>query len=814
MSNLPIDEIIDDLLQALNFSDQILLQAPPGAGKSTRLPLRLLEQDLFDGKIILLEPRRLAAKNIARFLAQQCQEKIGETIGFRMRGETCVSDKTRIEVITEGVLSHIIQQDPLLTGIDLIIFDEFHERSLQSDLALALTLDVQSALRPSLKLILMSATLDNQSISTLLPDAKVFTSQGRSFAVKVHYQPFAHKRNHYAKYELDKAVIKAIHFLIEQGPDSILVFLPQIADIKRILTALAATLDDDILLYPLHGQLPICHQQNAMTPAPFAKRKIVLATNIAETSLTIEGISFVVDSGFERVARFNPKTGLTKLETAQISCSSAIQRAGRAGRLSEGICVRLYSEESFKQMRPTAEPQILNSDLSQLALNIIQWGCQTSDLKWLDMPQAGHWQQALSLLNRLDILDNSHQLTLMGRGVAAQGIDVRLGTMLHFARSFSQSSFSLACWFCAWIELSLKSKEIDLQERLIEAIGNNALCRQRAKQLAKRYDCQLQEQIDWSHLAILAALAWPDRIAKNRGHGGRFLLANGHGALLDINSSLASSDYLVAIDLMHLSQGDSQIFCACSLDIYLLEQCRPNLFFERDWVDWNEQKGLLEAQRQKCLGELVISWVWITKIDQSMKIQALLKAIKRQKLACLELSDKAQSLLIRAQYATQLGLSLSIPAMDEQTLLDDLENWLAPFMHGCTRLTCLKKIDMYRALEAKIGWDIVTKLNQLLPETYQVGSGARYKIRYQLGAKPILSLRIQEMYGQAESPSIADGQVILLLELLSPALRPIQITQDLSGFWQGSYKEVQKEMKGRYPKHVWPDFPATYTQKT
>lgn len=804
LSQLPIDSVLDDVISALSQSPQVILKAPPGAGKSTRLPQTLLERHVVDGKIILLEPRRLAARNIARFLASQRGENVGETIGLRVRGETRVSDKTRLEIVTEGVLTRMIQTDPGLEGVSLLIFDEFHERNLHADLALALSLDVQGALRDDLTILVMSATLDDAALAELLPDAKVLSSEGRSFPVDVRYQPVSRQFG----YEND--VASAIATLMQEEKGSALVFLPGAGEINRVADALATKVQDTVMICPLFGQMDAKAQQAAIAPAPQGQRKVVLATNIAETSLTIEGIRLVVDSGFERVARFNRKTGITKLETVQIARSSAIQRMGRAGRLSEGICLRLYSEETFQRMRAVPEPEIVTSDLMQLALEVVQWGCSPKDLQWLDLPPTQHWQQAVTLLRQLGILDQNDALTARGKYVTGLGTDARLGAMLAAARDFGAEAVSAACWLAAWAEEPLRGNvDPDLRIQVAMAMKKPSY-RQRAGQLAVKLNVTLDTDLSADWLPVLAAAAWPDRVAKSRGNNGRFLLSNGHGAQIDSDHPLAGEEALVAVDLMSVTQGDSRIFTACSTDFATLQTRLPSLFSEREWVDWDEKKGALVAEQHLCCGEIVVTRKVLSRLSDDMLTRALVQAIKRKGEASLPMSEKAQSLLNRARCAQHWALPVSLPPLDEPSLLDALDEWLAPFMIGLRSMQDLKKIDVYSALEAWFGWESTKQLNRLLPETYEVPTGSRYAIRYQPEQKPVLAVRIQEMYGQATSPTIADGQITLVVELLSPAQRPLQITQDLAGFWQGAYREVQKEMKGRYPKHVWPDDPANH----
>ncbi|MDD1782311.1 ATP-dependent helicase HrpB [Enterovibrio sp. ZSDZ35] len=809
MSQLPIDSVLDSVISAIRHNAHVILKAPPGAGKSTRLPLALLEKRVVEGRIVLLEPRRLAARNIAQFLAKQLGEAVGQTVGLRVRGETRVSDKTRIEIVTEGVLTRMIQTDPELAGVDLVIFDEYHERSLHADLALALSLDVQAALRDDLTLLVMSATIDEDALATLLPDAEIICSEGRSFPVDVRYQSISRQ------YGYEAAIASAVAALLDKEEGSALVFLPGVREIQRTAEALQGKVPANVLICPLYGQLSAKEQQEAISPAPQGQRKIVLATNIAETSLTIEGIRLVVDSGLERVARFNRKTGITKLETLQIAKSSAIQRMGRAGRLSEGVCLRLYGEDIFQRMQTVPEPEIVSSDLIQLVLEVTQWGCAPEDLQWLDLPPTKHWQQALELLRQLGLVDNQGSLTAQGKQLLELGVEARLGAMLLMAKHRGAASMSTACWLAAWAEEPPRGKlDCDLRLQLMQLTARKGSHRQRAQQLADRLGVRLSNDLESDELPLLAASAWPDRIAKCRGNNGRFLLSNGHGAQIDTDHPLSTEEAVIAIDLMSVAQGDSRIFTACRADFTILQTQLPSLFSEQEWVDWDDQKGRLVAETQIRCGDIVVSRKPIMQISDQMRTQAVLQQIKRKGMAILPLNAKAESLLNRARCASVWGLGLALPVLDEEAVVAATDEWLLPFLNGVSMLNGLKSVDFYGALEAWFGWDTTKELNRLLPETYQVPTGSNYKIRYQPELKPALAVKMQEMYGQAQSPSIADGKVTLVVELLSPAQRPLQITQDLAGFWQGAYKDVQKEMKGRYPKHVWPDDPANHQPTT
>ncbi|MFT3361680.1 ATP-dependent helicase HrpB [Klebsiella pneumoniae] len=685
MSSLPVAAVLPELLSALQHAPQVLLNAPTGAGKSTWLPLQILAEGNIAGRIILLEPRRLAARNVAQRLAELLGEKPGETVGFRMRAETCVGPQTRLEVVTEGILTRMIQRDPELTGVGLVILDEFHERSLQADLALALLLDVQQGLRDDLKLLIMSATLDNDRLQRLLPEAPVVVSEGRAYPVERRFSPLsAHQR-------FDEAVAVAAAELLRHEQGSMLLFLPGVGEIQRVLEQLTERVAEDVILCPLYGALPLSEQRKAILPAPAGKRKVVLATNIAETSLTIEGIRLVVDSAQERVARFDPRTGLTRLVTQRISQASMTQRAGRAGRLSPGICLHLLGKEQAERAAAQSEPEILHSDLSALLLELLQWGCHDpAALAWLDQPPAVN----------------------------------------------------------------------------------------------------------------LAA-------ARRRGQEGRYQLANGMGAMLDADDALGRHEWLIAPLLLQGSASpDARMLLALPVEIGELIAARPELAKSSDTVEWDEAQGTLKAWRRTVIGQLVIKTQPLAKPSEAELHQAMLNGIREKGLGVLNWTPEAEQLRLRLHCAAQWLPEEAWPAVDDASLLASLEAWLLPQMNGVHSLRALKALDLRQALQDWLPWPLRQKLDRELPTHYTVPTGSRLAIRYHAENPPALAVRMQEMFGEATTPVIAEGRVPLVLELLSPAQRPLQITRDLSAFWQGSYREVQKEMKGRYPKHVWPDDPA------
>ncbi|HGS5289543.1 TPA: ATP-dependent helicase HrpB [Vibrio parahaemolyticus] len=813
MSQLPIEAVMPQLLTAVKHQHQVILKAAPGAGKSTYFPLQLIQNQVVTGKVIMLEPRRLAARNIARYLAEQLGEQVGQRVGYRVRGETKVSASTQLEIVTEGVMTRMIQDDPELDGVDLLIFDEFHERSIHADTALALSLEVQEALRDDLKLVVMSATLDQEALQSLLPEACYIESEGRSFAVETRYAPLT------ANDHLPTVMAKNIESLMNKESGSLLAFLPGVAAIKQVQERLSH-LPDDVEVCPLYGQLSFTEQQKAISPAEKGKRKVVLATNIAETSLTIEGIRLVVDSGLERVARFDLKNGLTRLEQTRIAQSSAIQRAGRAGRIEEGICVRLYSESQLKQQPQVPQPEILHSDLASLVMELAFWGTtDIHELKWLDIPSAAALRQAKQLLFSLGLITEQGQLTAEGKQAHDLGVEPRAAAMLIKSQSHSDKMVNVALAAVALIEepeRNVTNIAHSLHRWLSGSHPNKSLLLKRAQSLAHKLDTTFSlREVDEDVLPLVLSLAFPDRIAQQRTNQfGRFALANGHGAECRPDDMLGGCEYLVAIDLMRSHSNSSQIHLACELDVNILQTTFDSLFSTEEVVDWDEKKGRLVAEKQRKLGQLVIERVSLPNPGKEKMTQALLTYVRRQGLSSLNWKPAAESLLERIRCAVDWLPEQAWPMFDEASLLDSLDEWLEPYMTSVASVKDLSKINLVEALNARLGWPLNQHLDEWLPEHYQLPTGTKKRIRYQHGHEPVLSVRMQEVFGESTSPTVAIGRKRLVLELLSPAQRPLQVTSDLAAFWNGSYKDVQKEMKGRYPKHVWPDDPANHVATT
>ena len=797
MTSLPVAAVVPELITALDASSQVLLTAPTGAGKSTWLPLRLLEHRGIKGRIILLEPRRLAARNVAQRLAELLNEKPGETVGYRMRAQSCVGPQTRLEVVTEGVLTRMIQRDPELTGVGLVILDEFHERSLQADLALALLLDVQQGLRDDLKLLIMSATLDNGRLQQMLPDAPTIVSEGRAFPVDRRYQPLA------AHLRFAEAVAIATAELLRHESGSLLLFLPGVGEIQRVQEQLATRVGSDVLLCPLYGALTLAEQRQAILPAPQGKRKVVLATNIAETSLTIEGIRLVVDCAQERVARYDARTGLTRLITQRISQASMTQRAGRAGRLEPGICLHLLAKEQAERAAAQGEPEILQSDLSGLLMELLQWGCTDPEqLNWLDTPPAINLQAAKRLLQMLGALEGD-RLSARGQKMATLGNDPRLAAMLVSANN--DNEVATAAKLAAILEEPPRGGSTDLA---VAFSRNQPAWQQRSQQLLKRLNVR-SGQPDSALLPSLLAQAFADRIARRRGQEGRYQLANGMGAMLDADDASGRHEWLIAPLLLQGSASpDARILLALPLDIEVLIQACPELLQQSDTIEWDETQGTLKALRRSRIGQLTVKVQALAKSSEEELHLAMLNGIRDKGLSVLNWTPEAEQFRLRLQCAANWLSEYNWPAVDEDSLLATLESWLLPHMSGVHSLRALKALNVGQALRGLLDWSMLQRLDSELPAHYTVPTGSRIAIRYHEDNPPVLAVRMQEMFGEAKTPTIAEGRVPLVLELLSPAQRPLQVTSDLSAFWQGSYREVQKEMKGRYPKHVWPDDPA------
>ncbi|MBT0729028.1 ATP-dependent helicase HrpB [Rosenbergiella nectarea] len=799
MSTLPIHDVLDELVLALSHSPQVILQAPPGAGKSTWLPIQLLQRLPLNGKIIMLEPRRLAAKNVAFRLAHYLGEPPGETVGYRMRAEQCIGKTTRLEVVTEGVLTRRLQQDPMLEDVSLVIIDEFHERSLQADLALAFMLDIQKGLRDDLKLLIMSATLDNRRLGEVLTQAPTITSEGRHFPV----QRFYHGISSQGVFSVNLAnkILEVLRH--EQG--DMLVFLPGEREIHQVISEVAARCPAGVELRPLYGALSIEQQQQAITISATGQRKVVFATNIAETSLTIEGISLIIDSVLERVSLFDLRAGAHRLKTQYVSESSMTQRAGRAGRLMPGKCWHLITTEQAERLAEQAPPEILRSDLTGLLLNVLAWGCQhVTALQWLDEPSQPALAYATAQLRQLAAIDATGALTPKGRKMAELGVAPRLAAMLIASESINNSE-STAAMLTAIIEQPERRGEGDLRDNLsAPSAGWNTRARQVCRMLRVNFTPSHPDKV----LPLLLA-AFADRIAYRRGATHRYQLADGRGATLGLDHPLTRYTWLIAVQLqLPADRHEAHIQLAFPFSLDDIRREAPQLITQRHALEWDESQAQFKVWQHDVIGEIIVSSRPGEKPNPEQLIAAYLVWIKDKGLAALPWDKPALELRERLGFAQQWLPELGWPSVTDTDLMDNLEGWLGPELAHLPSLGNFSRINLYEALKAQLSWEQWKYLETEVPTHITVPTGRKVAIDYLSPRAPLLSIKVQEMYGQQRPLTLARGRVNVVIELLSPAQRPIQITQDLAGFWQGSWREVQKEMKGRYPKHLWPDDPA------
>lgn len=821
MNRLPIEEALPALRAALAAHDAVVLQAPPGAGKTTRVPLALLDEPWLAGRsILILEPRRLAARAAAARMSRLRNESIGETIGYRIRFDTKVSKATRIEVLTEGILTRRLQSDPGLDGVGLVIFDEFHERHLHADLALALTLDSRRHLRPDLKVLVMSATLDGAAVSKLLGEAPIVTSEGRSYPVDMHYLPRDPDG------PSPQAVADAVLRALKENEGDVLAFLPGAWEIRRTQELLGASLRGKADILPLYGDLPWEAQDQAL--APGARRKVVLATPIAETSLTIEGVRIVVDSGYARVPQFDPPSGLSRLTTQRISSASATQRAGRAGRLAAGACYRLWTETTQRGLIPQSIPEIRSADLAPLALDLAAWGVkEAKSLAWLDPPPDAAMNQARALLADLDAIDAEGNITNTGRAMARLPLHPRLAHMLALAQQ--QGLGTLACDIAALLSerdilVGEARRTVDFETRLEALRAFRAHGRQgaqshhadangcvRVNQAAQQYQRLLAakepETGDVGQAGLLLALAYPDRVALARVAGDtRYLLASGRGARLPVWEMRLRQPCIVAASL-DAGETEGQIYLAAPVDPDTLREHLPEHVKVDEVVRWDETQSVVVARREERFGALLLETRPLVKADPEKMRAAMLDGIRRLGLDVLPWTHDARQWQARVQCLRAWAPEENWPDVSDATLLAELERWLGPYLDGVTRRDHLARLDMLNALKGLLDWKQQQRLDEGAPTHLTVPSGSRRVLEYEPGQPPMLAVKLQEMFGQADTPRVGFGRIPVTLHLLSPAGRPIQVTQDLRGFWERTYAEVKKELKGRYPKHPWPDDP-------
>ena len=842
MDNLPISSIISELCETLSLGRNVVVTAPPGAGKTTQTPLALLQQPWLAGKsIIMLEPRRLAARAAAYRMASLLGESIGVTVGYRIRQDSRIGPETRVEVVTEGILTRLLQQDPSLARYGAILFDEFHERSLHADLGLALSLDAQRLFRPDLRILVMSATLDIAPVTELLNHAPCLSCEGRQYPIQTQYHKEPASFNKSDRTQFDKTVVQTITQSLREETGSILVFLPGRREIRRIENLLKdLSLPSEVSIAPLYGDLSKEDQERAITPVENGQRKIVLATSIAETSLTIEGIRIVIDSGLMRVPRFDPRSGLTRLETIRVTQDSADQRRGRAGRLGPGKCYRLWSESQQQNLVPQRSPEIMDADLSTLVLETAAWGtADLSELSWLTPPPLGAVQQAIKQLRQLHALDDKNCITVHGRAMAEMGLHPRLAHMILSSIPLGLSS--LACnlaslltegdplkgppgWYCADIQRRLDALKIQRGRIEGATIDRNLTQRidQTARQLQKKTKGISSHSKSESHtfsspVGLLLAHAYPDRIAKRQlGQERRFQLANGRGAYFPQPDPLAQAEYIVISDLDG-SRPWAKIYLAASLEEEDLLKSYSAMIKEQETVWWDDKKQAVQARTQRFLWELILDDRPISNPDSGLVKKALLQGIRQAGTSCFHWTKTCRQWQARVLFARRVdGTQSTLPDLSDAALLTNLETWFEPFVDGVTRLDQLTGVDLQGLLRGLLTWEQQKRLDRLAPTHLTVPSGSRIPLDYQSSEIPILAVRLQEMFGSRETPTVMEGKVPVMLHLLSPAGRPVQVTQDLSGFWKSSYHEVKKELRGRYPKHPWPDDPlqAEPTKRT
>lgn len=812
---LPIDNILPKLTDTLNNTTTALLQAPPGAGKTTRVPLALLDAAWRgDRRILMLEPRRLAARSAARFMASQLGEKPGQTVGYRTRLDTKVSAQTLIEVVTEGILTRLIQSDPMLEDYAAVIFDEFHERSLQADLGLALVRESQQALREDLRLLVMSATLDTAPIARILGDVPVISSEGRAFPVAVIYRPLPRQGR------VVDQVVAVVHEALRDQAGSLLVFLPGAGEIRRVEQQLRGQVPQSVVIAPLYGNLKSEEQDRAIAPATDGQRKVVLATAIAETSLTIEGVRVVIDSGQQRRAVFDANSGMTRLVTGRVSRASAEQRKGRAGRIEPGVCYRLWSESEQFGLAEYTPPEILEADLAPVVLELAQWGARdAAGVAWIDAPPPAHWQQAVALLQWLDMLDGEGAITDHGKAARDLGIHPRLAHMVLRGRALGFGL--LAAELAALLgerDLLGSSAGADMHERVRVLHGERGqssldparlkAVRQAAGRLAGN-DSRSQEPPTETEVGRLLSLAYPDRIARRRpGDAPRYQLSNGKGAALRNDDPLARHDWLVAAELDGQAR-EATIYLAAPVDLTDLEQDLASHIREREEALWDDARGKVVARRVRTLGELVLQEKPLAQVAPELVQQGLLSAIRKKGLESLPWTDSSRQWCARVQLLAQTCPDDGWPDAREEVLLAGLEQWLGPFMAGMASWSDLRRLDLLAALNSLLDYPQQQQLQTLAPVALTIPTGQQVRLDYTADNGPVLAAKLQALFGWTETPKVAGGRVAVVIHLLSPAQRPLAVTADLASFWRNVYPEVRKDTRGRYPKHPWPEDPLT-----
>jgi len=809
----PVEEVVPKLKSQLKDNNAVILQAPPGAGKSTIVPLAILNEPWLAGKkIIMLQPRRLAARSVAARMANLWKEKIGETIGYRIRFENVIGKSTRIEVVTEGILTRMLQNDNSLEGVGLVIFDEFHERSLHADLALALCLQSQQLLRDDLRILIMSATLDGEKISLAMKIAPIVSSVGKQYPVEVKYE--AVPKDESIAISASRAIKKAIK---EQTGD-ILVFLPGAGEIRRTQETLEMD-NVNVSILPLYGDMPFQKQQEALIPNSQGLRKVVLATSIAETSLTIEGITTVIDCGYSRVPKFDPRSGLTKLETVKVTRDAADQRAGRAGRLGPGVCYRLWAQATHQHLQSARQPEILEADLAPMMLELFSWGAEVAELNWITPPPTGAINQATELLDDLGAI-HKNKITLRGKEMLKLPTHPRIAHMLLSPNSEREKL--LAIDIASLIEerdplpkesgadLSLRiellrkwrsGERVNADRNLFERIEKNASAWRKIFNL--KTDNSIFSDTDVGKLLIEA---YPERIAKQtEKFSARYKLANGRMGKLQDHDGLLQKSWL-AIATMDMGTNEGKIFSAVAVDEDdLLKHAKEN-----ESVVWDKDRGMIAATIEKRIDTLVLSTRPVKEIDESLRIKTLCDALRDEGLKLLGWDEPQQQWQARVMGLRKWRPDESWPDATDQTLLNSAETWLAPYLLEVSKRADFQRLDLNAILTSILPWELQQQFNKLAPTKLEVPSGSMIALEYfNDGSAPVMKVRLQEVFGMLETPSVNEGRTKIILHLLSPGYKPVQVTQDLKSFWQTTYHEVRNELRRRYPRHHWPEDPWT-----
>lgn len=813
----PVLEIVDQLRHQLHQNKIVILQAPPGAGKSTVLPLQLLEEQwLGENKIVMLEPRRLAARSVALRMASILKEEAGQTIGYRVRFESKVTEATKVEVVTEGILTRLIQQDNSLEGIGLIVFDEFHERSLHADTALALSLQVQQILRPDLRILIMSATLDGEKLSSILGNAPLVTSTGKQYPVELKYFPVE------SNTPLVPHVVRAIRKAHQEHSGDMLVFLPGAGEINRAVSLLENE-NIDAIVYPLYGDLPYRKQQEALLPNSSGKRKIVLSTSIAETSLTIEGVSIVIDSGFARVPKFDPRSGFTRLETVRVTKDSADQRAGRAGRLGPGVCYRLWSEAVQTNLVAQRIPEILEADLAPLMLELAVWGVNdTNELNWVTPPPSGSVNQAKEILHQLHALENN-KVTAKGKAMARLPTHPRIAHMLLEASVIDANhAVTLAIDIASLLEerdplqkeagadLSLRIEALR-RWRSGERVNADTNFLERIEKLATAWRKIMQVRSETASVpdtlvGRLVVAAYPERLAKRVDKSsGRYKLTNGRTAKLQDHDPLSREEFLAIADL-DAGGGEGKIFIAAPVhaeDLLALSE-------ERQVVKWDETREMITGTIEHSIGSISLVTKPLQKIPEELRIKELCNIVQRRGLQLLAWDETHTVWQARILSLRKWRPEEEWPDVSTDTLINTVEEWLTPFLTSVSKASDFQRLNLHEILTSLLPWSLASRLDALAPSKLPVPSGSMIRINYfDDGRPPVMEVRLQEVFGLIDTPTVNEGRTKVILHLLSPGYKPVQVTQDLKSFWTNTYAEVRKELRSRYPKHSWPEDPWT-----